>query len=102
MTDADICDILRHYPGCPAAIAWLELFVCAPVEGSPESVWQLLMTVTQNPTDMVRELQELIDTELAEPEYQYQSALASKLPTIRAEMEHPDFTTYIAGKMGCV
>ena len=103
MTDQEKYDVLSTYRKCAAAVAWVELFICADGLDDTESGWDVLMTHVTSPDRMVRELRELLDEDVSDPDDgPVLGSLTSQLPTIRAEMDHPDFTTYIAGKMGCV
>lgn len=86
-------ELFAAYPNVKHAVAYVELIICEPVDG--ESAWDLLMTTLRpmSPKDVADCLcDDGVDV----------IGRTERECMIRAEMDHPEFLRYLAGKMGAV
>jgi hypothetical protein len=93
-------ELLNAYPQVPHAVAWVELFLCDA--GDPEdptfgevSSWQMMMDAKWSPEEVLATIKRALAEEIEEENKgKYREALA--------EMDLPQFRTYLLGKMGLV
>lgn len=90
-------DARRLYPGALVAVAWFEVILCSPPDGEELSGWALWMSQSPppGPDETLAFLRELLKSEVEDGgECRAAEALA--------QLDHPDFTIYLCGKMGLV
>lgn len=95
-------ELLAAYPRVRFAVAWTEMFACVAPDDGHEPAWDLMMRADPplSPDEMVDCIRDTI-REVVED--------ADELPTVRRastlalpQVDHPDYLTYIRGKMGCM
>lgn len=75
---------------------FVEQIMCVPGDGLPTGIWGDMMSLGLPPDKVVVGCKMLGDIQAEDPKVeQYRK-------TTRAEMDRPEFLTYIAGKMGAV
>lgn len=95
-------EILDAYPKVRQAVAWTEAFVCIPPEDGERPAWDLLMAAepAMTPGEIVAVIRETIREELEGDD----TSTAGRRAAMFAlpQVDHPDYLTYIRGKMGCM
>jgi hypothetical protein len=88
MTDAKV--LMRTYPLVIKAVAWTELIICQSNDGEQTS-WDMLLEHEPDisPPEMVKIMKEVIEGETM-----------PYAEEVRKQMDHPQYLTYIAGKLG--
>lgn len=90
--------LLDFYPTVKHAVAWVELFLCSDIDGTP-ALWPKLLEAYPEPEALLGEVRGMI-AESAKDEPT--PATRMRLFMAAYESRRPEFTTYIAGKMGVV
>ena len=95
-------ELLAAYPRVRGAVAWTEMFACVAPDDGCEPAWDLLIRADPSltPSEMVDCIRDTM-REVAKD--------ADELPIVRRastialqQVDHPDYLTYIRGKMGCM
>ena len=78
------------YPAVVQAISWVELIICESDDGE-ETAWELIIRHEPNisPQDMLDYMKKAIEGEDV-----------GRLKEAEAQMDHPQFLRYLAGKLG--
>lgn len=83
-------ELFAAYPQITHAVSFVEHILCVP-ESHPESAWDMI-TRRKGPDDVVRLCKAAANDAATEEGGGFVAA--------RAEMDHPQFDTYVRGKMG--
>lgn len=86
-------ELFRIYPHVTHATAFVELIICEANPGEPESAWDMLLRSGKSPDWVIDALKTVVADEVA-------IGSPGKHAEALAEMDHPEFRTYICGKMG--
>lgn len=92
--------LLAGYPEVKQAVAYVELVMCTTDENHPVTMWELLEVHKRTPHYMVETIRNLIEGETKE-EQETPEAKAGILLAF-FQTYHPQFLTYVAGKMGAM
>lgn len=88
--------LLATYPHATHAVAWVELILCRnDSDDEEETGWEMMMRAT--PPMSLDEVKGMIRTCLEE---EIQEGSPGKHREALAEIDTPDFTRYLRGKMG--
>ncbi len=90
-------ELLDAYPTIRRAVAFVELFMSANIYDGRDCFTEAINTGI-GPAEMVRFCRDFASDEIALDEFGDKAAM--KLA--RLEMEQPEFSTYVAGKMGAM
>lgn len=82
------------YPRIRLAILYVEEILCVKPDEPGETAWQLLMSTSWSP----KRVRDVIVEQFEAPE----GSNPAKVAEMRAQMDLPEFQTYIAGKMGAM
>lgn len=95
-------ELLDAFPRVRHAVCWTEAFVCIAPEDDQEPAWDLIMRAKPalTPDEIVSLIRDTIREELNDPETCLGGYRAATLAM--PEVDHPDYLTYIRGKMGCM
>lgn len=98
----DPVTLLAAYPKADKAVAFTELVICTPVEDDPtgQSIWDLLVTPSTTPWDVVKVIRAHLGEELSEEHPTVE--VKKSIGVAYLQTFDPQFLMYIKGKMGCV
>lgn len=87
-------ELLARWPECRHAVAWVELFVApAADDQSGESGLEQLIAAKYSPPEALELIRGLMRDEIAE-------GSTGRHAEALAEIDHPSFLTYLAGRLG--
>jgi hypothetical protein len=92
--------LLSAYPNAKKAVAWVELMLCVPIRDEPgESSWDMMVTAKIPPGEIVAMVRQCIHEEQEDGKHHGERYLAV-VRQAHTETFHPEFLSYIAGKLG--
>ncbi len=88
-------ELLRTYPKCVIAVAYVELMLCEPCEPGEPSSWQLLMSATppMSIEEVIATIHQLLIDEVSDD-------APFKAAEALSQIDEPSFRVYIGGRMG--
>ena len=90
-------ELMRTYPSVRHAIAYVETFMC-PTELDDGDVFAVFRGLNWNPRQVIDFMREALDDGRVSEE---KGAVIPNAQA-RAEMDRPEFLTYVTGKMGAM
>ncbi len=89
-------DILDRYPNVRLAVSFVELIMCGTTPDDPESTWDMLISAGYTADKMLAGIKWVMEDEVNDPI----GFPSDKIAAARAQLDHPEFRTYLAGKLG--
>lgn len=95
-------ELLAAYPKVRAAVCWTEAFVCIAPEDDGTPAWEVIMNA--DPPLTPDEIVALIRDTIREEVEGDNTTTAGRRAAMFAlpQVDHPDYLTYIRGKVGCM
>ncbi len=87
--------LLDAYPNARQAVAWTELILCVPPPGETDTSWDIMMNAKMPLAEILDAIKHCIQEEIND-------GAPGKRREALAQCNHPQFLTYLKGKMGAM